>query len=229
MLKNPVCSRCPARTEGVFASTAPARLERLMSERVACEYAPGETICHEGTPSLAVHCVASGQVKMSRWGPQGDCRVVAMRGPGDLLGCRAVLAGCPYMASAETLRTSLVCTIPRASFIEALREDAGLAFAVLTHMARQTTAAEAQLVSRSTDHVRKRAARYLLSLAPRAPEAEGMALDGLLPRHEMALLIGTTAETLSRTIHRLAEEGVIAIARDRITVLDLAALRRVAR
>jgi CRP-like cAMP-binding protein len=229
MLKNPACSRCPARTEGVFASAAPARLERLMSERIAREYAPGETICHEGTPSLAVHCVASGHIKMSTCGPHGDYRVVAMRGPGDLLGCRAVLAGCPYMASAETLQASLVCTIPRSSFMEALREDAGLAFAVLTHMARQTTAAEAQLVSRSTDHVRKRTARYLLSLAPCAPGAERIALGPLLPRHEMALLIGTTAETLSRTIHRLAEEGVISVARDRITVLDLAALRNVAR
>jgi CRP/FNR family transcriptional regulator len=223
------CTRCPAHAGGLFCGLSPAKLANLMQERSARDHAIGETIFYEGNAALAVFCVGSGQVKLTRAGPHGDPHVIATRGAGDLLGCRAVLAGGLYTVTAEPLRPSRVCMIPRASFIETVREDAALAFGILTRMARMTIESEDQLMMRSVEHVRQRTARYLLGIAPDCPVAYPLELSGLLPRHEMAQLIGTTTETLSRTLHVLAMRGILEVDRDRIVVKDPEALRRVAR
>lgn len=223
------CTHCPAHTGGLFSGLPAAKLATLMHERSAREYSVGETIFYEGNVALAVYCVATGQIKLTRAGPHGDPHVIATRGAGDLLGCRAVLAGGLYTVTAEPLRPTRVCMIPRASFIETVRDDATLAFSVLTRMARLTIESEDQLMARSVEHVRQRTARYLLGLAPAAHADGQLELAGLLPRHDMAQLIGTTTETLSRTLHMLAMRGILELDRDRIIVRDPEALRRVAR
>ena len=191
-----LCTRCPAHADGVFACMSNARHDQLMRDTTARDHDSGETIFYEGNPALAVYCVAAGHIKLTRTGPHGDAHVVATRGVGDLLGCRAVLARGLYTVSAEPLRPSRVCAIPRESFLEAVRGDAALAFAVLTRMARMTIESEDNLMTRSMEHVRQRTARYLLGLVPGTNHSGHFEIYGLLPRHEMAQLIGTTPETL---------------------------------
>jgi CRP-like cAMP-binding protein len=224
-----LCTRCPAHSDGVFVCLSSARLDQLMRDTSARDYDSGETIFYEGNPAFAVYCVSAGHIKLTRTGPHGGEHVVATRGAGDLLGCRAVLARGLYTVSAEPLRPSRACAIPRASFLEAVRGDAALSFAVLTRMARMTIESDDNLMARSVEHVRERTARYLLGLMPETNGAGDIAIDGLLPRHEMAQLIGTTPETLSRTLHLLAVRGILELDHDRIVVHDPDALRRVAR
>lgn len=224
-----LCTRCPAHSDGVFACLSSARLDPLMRDTSARDHDSGETIFYEGNPSLAVYCVSTGHIKLTRTGPHGEAHVVATRGAGDLLGCRAVLARGLCTVSAEPLRPSRVCSIPRASFLEAVRGDAALSFAILTRMARMTIASEDSLMTRSVEHVRQRTARYLLGLVPDTDASGQLEINGLLPRHEMAQLIGTTPETLSGTLHLLAVRGILELDQDRIIVLEPDALRRVAR
>jgi CRP/FNR family transcriptional regulator len=100
---------------------------------------------------------------------------------------------------------------------------------VLTHLAEATNETEDRLMARSVEHVRQRTARYLLGLLPDARVGSGpIELRELLPRHEMALLIGTTPETLSRALRALERRGILGRDRDRIIVRDLEALRRIA-
>ncbi len=200
-----------------------------MRESSAHEYAAGETIFYEGNTALAVYCVGEGQIKLWRLGPHGDAHVLGIRGAGDLLGFTAVLTAGLHTVTAEALMRSRVCTIPRASFVEVVRDDATFAFAVLTHLAAATNETEDRLMARSVEHVRQRTARYLLGLLPEARDGSGpIELRELLPRHEMAQLVGTTPETLSRTLRALERRGILGRDRDRIIVRDREALRRVA-
>jgi CRP/FNR family transcriptional regulator len=188
-------------------------------------YRAHETLFHEATPALAIHCVRSGAIKLFRRLRGGDEVVVGTRGPGDLVGVRGVLAGLPYASTAMTMGPAIACAIPGEAFLGLVRENPLLGYRILSRLARESRLVEEQLVERTHSNVGKRTARFLVQrLFPPAPR--GATAGIAMSREEMAQIIGTTPETLSRTLHAFAEEGILALDRREIRVLDLEGLRR---
>jgi CRP-like cAMP-binding protein len=220
------CSRCAGAAGGLLSCLTPEQRTRLAAAAVSHAYLPRESIFHEGTPALAVYCVRSGTIKLFRRLDQGTEVVVATRGPGDLTGLRGVLGDIPYGASATALEPATVCTIPGEIFMSLVRENATLGCRLLVTMARESRLAEAQFVARMHSRVRQRLARFLADRmaegSPAAPSGNAVAIP--MSREELAQLVGTTPETLSRALHGFAEDGVLALDRREVRVLDRAAL-----
>jgi CRP/FNR family transcriptional regulator len=220
------CSACSGAAGSLFSCLLPEQRSRLSSAAVSHAYRAHETLFHEGTPALAIHCVRSGAIKLFRRLENGEEVVVGIRGPGDLIGLRGVLAGIPYANTATTLDPAFVCAIPGETFVELVRENPILGLRILTRLARESRRAEEQLVERTHSRVAKRTARFLAQhFHAGALPAAAVARAGIsMSREEMAQLIGTTPETLSRTLHGLADDGILALDRRMIRVLDLPAL-----
>jgi len=219
--------RCPAHR--LYSPLTEVQETELGRERVARHYLGGQTVFHCGTPALAVYSVHSGSVRLTRPEPGGEAVTVGLRGPGDLLGLREVLAGVPYQVSAETLRASVLCSVPRESFLEAVRASPEFASRLLARLAAHCLETEEQLVVRAHANVPARIARTLV-IAARHEEAlpGGEAEVVSMSREEIASLAGTTRETLSRSLHRLEGRGTIEIRRGAIRIRDRAALERLA-
>lgn len=231
MFPAPRCVDCPARTRGAFHCLDDATAKAITLERTSRYYEAHEPVFYEGNPSLAVYCVASGELKLWHANGHGEVQVLGTRTTGDLMGCRAVLAGMPYTLTAQPLRRSLVCTIPRAVFLEAVRNNGRLAFGLLQRMAASTIEVELALAARAQDTVSQRAARFLLRIASPSECSAGAlpVVQNALSRVEMAHLVGTSPETLSRTLHDWALRGLVRLDRTSIELLDPDALRRIAR
>jgi CRP-like cAMP-binding protein len=231
MIEAASCADCPARARGLFACLTRAQLDRLVSSRFAHAYSPLRAPYHEGTPSLAVFCVRAGEFKLWRSTPGGGQHVLGTRGPGDLMGYRAVLADRPYAVTADPLGPAVACTIPRDTFLDLARENSEFTFALLRRLAGDSIENEDRLVADSIANARQRTARYLMRLVRR--DAAGSAPPFRLPlsfkREELAHLVGTTPETLSRTLHGFAKRGIIGFEGREILVTDLAALTRIGR
>jgi CRP/FNR family transcriptional regulator len=225
------CTECSAFAHGVFSCLAAPQLAQLMDARVSRPYGAGQPLFYEGNPAFAVYCIREGVIKLWRSGHGGDQVVIRTRGKSDLVGVRAVLARMPYTVTAEPLGPFVACTIPAETFIGLVKENRELADRMLRKLAVETIETEDALVARTLERVRQRTARFLLHLAPAGsgPPTQPMSLQLPWRREEMAHLIGTTPETLSRTLHALAAQRVLEIKRQEIRVLDLAALRRTAR
>jgi CRP/FNR family transcriptional regulator len=224
------CRKCPAATGSAFSCLTPAQLSRLAKVAVPHAYLRGQTIFYEGTPPLAAFCVQCGLVKLTRPFNHGGVAVVGVRSAGDLFGYRSVLAELPYGISAETVEPSVICTIPREALLALIEESRALAFNLLQRMAREFRFAEEQLVERSSERVATRTARFLVRLAEPS-DPRGRAKESLrIPtrRGDMALLIGTTPETLSRTLHGFALRGLVTLNRTEIRVRNLAGLQMLA-
>lgn len=212
--------RCPAKR--VFSCLSASQDEKLGHERLARHYEAGQVVIHHDTPALAILSVHSGQVKLTRTSGGGDRVVVAMRGPGDLLGVREVLSGMPYQVSAETLEPSILCAVPREAFLEAVRDCSELAMRLLRQLSKDYLLAEEQLVARAHQSVRARTARLLMALtngSETRPHGSGPR-EVSMHREEMALLVGTTRETLSRSLGQMAAEGAIELENGKLRVLD---------
>lgn len=219
---------CPAM--GVFSCLSPDQYAALGREQLARRYEAGQVVIHSHTPALGVVAVRSGMVTLTRHGSHGNSIVVGLRRPGELLGVREVLSAVPYHISAETLEPSVLCTIPREAFLEALRTCPELAMRMLEQLARDFLLTEEQLATRTQTCVAARTARLLVALASGGECAAGVpaALKVSLSREKMALLVGTARETLSRSLGRFAEQGAVRLDNGTIEILDHSMLERAA-
>lgn len=215
---------------GLLGALSDREFATLKSALLARSYEPERPLYYEGTPSLAAYLLQRGTVKLWRMGHAGDQHVIGLRGPGDLLGYRAVMAGSPYGVTAEPLEPTIASTIPRETFLALVRENGQFAFRLLESMARQSLDTEDRLMSRIQDSVLRRTATILLHLGSQSGRASRPPPNPCLPRkrEDLARLIGTTPETLSRTLHALASQGILDLSNKGIRVVDLDSLRRLA-
>jgi CRP/FNR family transcriptional regulator len=184
----------------------------------------------EGAPPFAVHCIRTGQVKLLKSGPGGEEQIIRVLGSGELVGYRAVLAGEPYAATAQALEETTVCTIPARVLIELIRRSPDFALEVLGKVARELRISEETLISLSRKSIRQRLAAILLVLSDSRPAAPLPRRPGTvrLARRDLAQLIATSPESVSRALHRFAAERMVECSRKEIRLLDLSGLRRAA-
>lgn len=189
-------------------------------------YDSRQIIFREGAPAEAVYCLDSGAVKLSKVGHMGEELIIRVLGPGSLFGYRAVLAGETYAASAETIAPTSLCLLSRESFLDLIRRSPGASFDLLQHLAKELRISEEQMLAIAQQNVRQRTIRLLCSFlyASGGPPLEGSAIPIPLMRSEMAQVIGTTPETLSRTLRQLADEKVIRLTRSEVFVEHAKAL-----
>ena len=136
---------CP--TAGFFSDLTTIQTATLCQERVAYRYETRQVVAHQDTPALGVFCVHSGQVKLTRLTGAGEKIVVGVRKSGDLLGVREVLCLVPYEVSVEAIEPSVLCTIPRRAFLDAVRGCPALALRLLERVAGEDLRTEARLVA----------------------------------------------------------------------------------
>lgn len=224
------CAECPGAVRELGPCLLAEQRVRLSGAVVAHTFRPHESVFHEGTPALAVYCVATGSLKLFRRLSTGQETVTGVRGAGDLVGLRGVLAGEPYARTAQTLETSTLCAIPAETFLHIARENAGLAMRLLARLARESRDMESVLVERGHQHSLQRTAAFLLRRF-RGGDGEGAMVDGdvlTMEREAMAQLVGSTVETLSRALHALVRAGAIEVDHRRIRRVNDATLRRLA-
>lgn len=219
---HPACSACPRRSRGAFADLPDETLACLEEEHRVARYRKGEIVYSEGDPAGALFCVYSGRVRLYRLTPGGGLRVLRFVGPSQLFGVAELLTSLPRTVTAEAAETAEVCRFP-ARFATALaRRDPGFALALTSSMALDLRRTEELLLDVASP-VRNRAARLLLEI--------GGAEEPEIPmsRLEMAQLIGTTPETLTRVLSEFDREGIIRRTRRRLRIEDRAALTALAR
>jgi CRP-like cAMP-binding protein len=224
------CVSCGKRGPSLFSDLPAHLLERLDQQKSIHTYKSGQIIFYQGSPSLAVYCVCEGHVKLYKSGSDGSEALLRLLGPGDVLGYRAVLSEEPYAASAEALGDSKTCIISKETFFEMFRASPDFCAKVMAKLAVELRISEDEMVARIRDPVPRRIARMLLRLLSELGETGGeagrMALP--FPQRELALMIGTSPETLSRTLHSFVEDGVLAIEGRRVLIRDLHALEALA-
>jgi CRP-like cAMP-binding protein len=214
----------------VFSSLSGASLLKFDRKKFPHEYERGQVIFYEGNPPLAVYCINSGVVKLFKSGRADQRVVIRLLGAGEVLGYRALLASEPYAATAEAVEPTVVCTIAKEAFEEVLRDDAETAFRFMAKLAIELRISEDELVSRALRPVRQRTARFLiwvLDNVQHAPKGKNRITLPLL-REEMAQMVGTTPETLSRVLRKFAAQRILKVDRKAIVVANPRALRRVA-
>jgi CRP-like cAMP-binding protein len=189
----------------------------------------GETLFHAGDPGYTLYIIAGGRVDIQTTMPDGQTVHLARRVQGDYFGEMALIDGKPRMADAITAEPCDLIMLDRASFVQCIEESPQIALAIMSTLAERLREAAVNLERRQGLDVLGRMSALLLELMDTS-SAEmpggGRRLAAKMTQQEMAERIGSTRETVNRTLCSLRDIGAIRMDGRQIIVLSVARLRR---
>jgi CRP/FNR family transcriptional regulator len=145
-------------------------------------------------------------VRVYKLSPSGKEQTLHVFGPGHLVAEAAALAGAPLPATAEAAERSQLLFIPRRAFLDFLEARPALAVGLVEVLSQRLLRFAGLIENLSLRDVPARVAAYLLECRVEQG-ADEVRLD--MSKGRLSTLLGTSPETLSRTLTRLAEAGAI--------------------
>jgi CRP/FNR family transcriptional regulator, polysaccharide utilization system transcription regulator len=223
------CTVCRAHEESIFSELGSYDLDILASARSTRSYSHGETIFspHNGTAGL--YCILEGKVEICRTGRNGKEQVIRLVGEGDIMGYRSLLSGEQEGSYARAMEYSRVCHIPKDAFLGLMMSNPGVAARLMTLLSTDLRIAEEKIVELAHRPVRERVAEVLLMLRETYGLEEDQAtINVSMTRNQLASIIGTAMESVSRQLSRFKQEGMIDLVGRKIKILDDHALKTAA-
>ncbi len=218
------CSSCEVRHLRAFCDLHGPTLDDYTSIGVDASFQRGATLFNEGESPGAVYVLCSGQVKLSCSSREGKTLILKMAMPGDVLGLGAVVAGTPYEVTAETVMPTRVKNIRREDFLAFLQRHGESSLHAARSLAEEYKSAflDARRLALSGSAA-GRLANVLLEWG-RAATACGkhqeMRFTMSLTHEELANLLGSSRETVTRTLTRFRKEQLIEIRGSSIIILS---------
>jgi CRP/FNR family transcriptional regulator len=188
-------------------------------------YRRGDTVFSQGSVAASVYCIRSGTLKVVRERPQGP-RIVHLALPGEMLGMAAILTERRHSFSALALSPGEAHVLEAGLFRAALQASRPFCLALLRQLAQDLTLDREELAMRGDLPMHARLAHLLLDLHGRAPGGSAGPRSALgLTRYDLAEILGSAQETVSRSLGALEKAGLIAREGRLIRVLDAEALQ----
>lgn len=189
------------------------------------ELGTGEPLFAKGDTGQHFFLVKTGVIKLFLLSEDGEEHITEIVSREQLFAEAVMFMGDAYPMYATALESSRLIAFDAHFFMTLLRGNADLCLKLLAALSRQLHALVADIDGLTLHSGTKRLARYLL--AQPAKKTAGIAVVELpVAKQTLASLLDLRPETLSRILNRLAEEGLIAIDAERITLIEPTALQR---
>lgn len=200
----------------------------LFSSARRRRYPKGDSLFNEGNRSDRVLVLLEGRAKVARATEEGKEVLLALRGPGDLLGEMSAFDGQPHSASATALEECDALVLTPDEFTSFLEGHPRAALTLLSMLTQRLRDADDKRVDFLAYDAESRVARGLVELAERFGESTdaGVRIRAALSQEELGGWLGTSRESVSKALQTMRSRGWIETHRLEITVRDLDALRR---
>lgn len=211
----------------IFADFDGDELNAVADRVVERQFKKGTTIFHEGQPGTTFYVVKSGRVKVYKLAEDGRELILGVFGDGALFGDVPVFDGGPYPAGAATLVDTQVYAINRDDFTDLITDHPGLALKIVRVLGRRLRQAHGFVMDMALKGAPQRLASLLLRLADQYGKEtdDGIYIDLLLTRQEIAELMGVSRETAIRELSKFSQAGTILLKSKRIFIQDLPRLK----
>src|ERR1700758_2450597 len=194
------CVTCPVRGEHLFCNLSLPAAQRLNDVKSTAVYPKSAMLFIEGQQPRGVFVLCAGKAKLSTSSREGKTIITKVSDSGDILGLNAVVSNRPYEVTAEMMEPGQANFIPRESLLQFLKDHGEVALRVAEQLSRNyyTAYEEIRTLGLSSSPSEK-FAKLLLSWSTKTPQTDGSSQVKLTLTHEeIAEIIGTTRETVSR-------------------------------
>jgi CRP/FNR family cyclic AMP-dependent transcriptional regulator len=210
----------------LFSQLAPPDLQRVVEVAREKSYPKNSIILFEDDPGDALYVVASGQVKVVLIGDDGREVILSVLGAGEFFGEMALIDDEPRSAHVIAMEDSQLFVLRREDFEGILTQSPKIAVALLKELTRRLRRADEKVGALVLLDVTGRVARLLLELADEG--GGGVRVGQRLTHHTIAQMVGSSRETVSRTMRDFVEKGFITVTRREIQLVNRAALEQAA-
>ena len=209
----------------LFSHLSEQELGRLLAVSRTRTHVRNSIILFENDPGDALFVVLAGEVKVVLAGEDGREVILSILKEGDFFGEMALIDDRPRSANVVATADSILLILRREDFQACLEENPRIAFGLLRELSRRLRLADDKIGALVLLDVNGRIAQLLLTLVD---EHNGISVPRTVTHHTIAQMIGSTRESVTRTLRDLQDRGLIRVTKERIAVIDRPALERLA-
>ncbi|MDT0382030.1 Crp/Fnr family transcriptional regulator [Streptomyces sp. DSM 42041] len=194
-------------------------------------FAPGDALLRQHEPSTHVLFVLRGWTKVSSEAANGYEALLALRGPGDIVGEVAALSGRPRSATVRAMGEVQAVAVDQERFTAFLASTPHVALRLLSLTTDRMRDSDSRRLEFAALNVRERLAMLLLELARTHGEHtdEGIRLTSGLSQYELAGSVGASREAVARLLRELRQRGIVRTGRRGLVLVKPEQLRRMRR
>jgi CRP/FNR family transcriptional regulator len=211
----------------LFSGLNESQLAQFQGIAQEKHFGKGELIFSEGEEGIGFYVILSGTVKIFKLSPDGKEHILHIFNSGQTFGEVPVFAGENFPANAEALLDTWTLFFRRTAFVALLQKNPALSLKLLADLSLKLRQFTVQIENLSLKEIPARLATYLLYLAEEQNLSDQITLG--ISKGQLASLLGTIPETLSRIFAKLSSQALIEVDGRKIRLLDLAGLKDLAR
>lgn len=198
-------------------------LTALASIVIQRDYGKRDVLFHQGDPGEEFMILTEGSVKVELMNSEGKELTLTILTPFQFLGELALLDDVPRSATVVALEPSVLLSINKRDFARLLESFPRMSIPMLRQLTRRVRVLTDDIASMAFLDSYSRVTRKILNLAEEMGQtnAEGhILIDRPLTHQQLANLVGTTRETVTKILNEMKDNGLLDIRRHRITILD---------
>ncbi|MGF7185102.1 CRP/FNR family transcriptional regulator [Desulfitispora alkaliphila] len=212
----------------LFKNEDRTTVEEIARKMLVRSFKRKSVIVMEGEPADYFYFVLEGKVKLSKLSEDGQEKIVLIIGCEEFFGEVSALDGGEQPLIAETLVSCKVAMLPIQCLREILEDTPRMALIIMDAMAKRMRQSYRQIKNLAMKNTQSRLASRLFKLSRDYGKKDGdvINIELQLTHQELASLVGTSRETVSRTLSGLEKENIISITNQRISILDMPSLKK---
>ena len=200
-------------------------LAALMSET---SLKRGESLFQEGDDGDRLYLIAEGKVKLSHMANDGRENLIAVLGPGEIIGELSLFDLEPRSSTVTAIAPTRLYVLSHREMHTYIEEHPTLAISMLRQLALRLRNTNQQMADLVFSDVPGRVAKALLDLAERFGERtpEGIYVAHDLTQEELAHLVGASRETVNKSLADFTSRGWIRLEGRALLLIQVARLQR---
>jgi CRP/FNR family cyclic AMP-dependent transcriptional regulator len=225
------CITCKLRADRIFCDLPPNALQAFENIKYATAYPQNAVLFVEGQLPRGIFVLCKGSVKLSINSPSGRTVILKLAEPGEVLGLSATISGKPYEVTAETIDPCQVNFVKREDFLRFLKDDVEACFKVAFQLSEKYHDACKEAGALGLSHsAAEKLAKLLLEWSLKNGEAlkAEPRLKLRLTHEEIAQMIGTSRETVTRLFAELKKRQILQAKGSTLVIRNTSALREIA-
>ncbi|MCI5166350.1 MAG: Crp/Fnr family transcriptional regulator [Candidatus Electrothrix sp. GM3_4] len=193
----------------LFQGLSNELINRLISISRQKQYCKGETIFLEGRPSHGFYIIIQGQVKIFKASTDGKEQIFYTFGTGEAFGLTPLFLHKKFLSCATSMVSTTVLFFPKEEFLQLTVDHPPLALSMLSGQSQRMCQLVEKIGSLALHGAPHRLSAHLIYLAEQQGRTDQVFLD--MPKKQLARLLGTTPENLSRIFADMSNDGVIRV------------------
>ena len=222
------CLSCPHRADRLFCGLSAPAMERLSAITSPSLHAKGATLFVEGQAPRGIFILCQGRVKLSTTSIDGKTLITRISEDGDVLGLPATVTGKPYELTADVIEPTQANFIPRQDFLAFLASNGEVGVRVAQQLAEiyQAAISEMRTIGLSHSAAEKLGGLLLDLAAEHNGEAGEIKVKMTFSHEELAQMIGTSRETVTRILGRFKKNHLVDVKGSTLIIRDKAKLEQ---